>query len=206
MKQRATTVASGTTEDAELADLILRNVESMAFPPSEIEAATYEEVMSLPRVVVSRPPTEELLAAGFMHYDCHRNCGEQAANDPHGKYRHVAGWLPHGEDLILHSVVAIGNHWICLTPQIVPAPNRFEFVPDPYLEWRDKDGSADRAAFRGGNEVPEALRRDPSRHMRMRDEFRALVATGHSVVQARDLVATSNIRRPNRGPEQPNGD
>ncbi|MER8675338.1 hypothetical protein [Mesorhizobium sp. M0037] len=133
MKQEATTVAAGTAESIELANLIRRNVESMAFPPSKIEAATYEEVSALPRVVVSRPPAEELLATGFVPYDCHRNCGEQAANDPDGKSRQVTGWLPHGEDLILHSVAIIENQWICLTPQLVPAPNRFEFIPDLIL-------------------------------------------------------------------------
>ncbi|MER9620693.1 hypothetical protein NKI98_04575 [Mesorhizobium sp. M0222] len=191
MKQEATTVAAGTAESIELANLIRRNVESMAFPPSKIEAATYEEVSALPRVVVSRPPAEELLATGFVPYDCHRNCGEQAANDPDGKSRQVTGWLPHGEDLILHSVAIIENQWICLTPQLVPAPNRFEFIPDPHLEWRNADGGATRAAFRHGNEVPKALRRDPGRHIRMWDEFQALVARGHSVIDARDLMATS---------------
>ena len=190
MTQEATTVATGTW-NTELADFIRRNVESMAFPPSERESAAYAAVSMLPRVVVSRPPPEDLLAAGFVHYDCHRNCGDQAANDPSGKSRHVSGWLPYGEDLILHSVAVIGNQWICLTPQLVPAPNRFEFIPDPHLEWRDTDGGATRTAFRYGNAVPEALRRDPIRHIRMRDKFQALVASGHSVIDARNLIATS---------------
>ncbi|WP_245458018.1 hypothetical protein [Mesorhizobium sp. M6A.T.Cr.TU.016.01.1.1] len=184
-------MAAGTAANIELADLIRRNVQSMAFPPSEIEAAAYEEVSALPRVAVSRPPAEELLAAGFVPYDCHRNCGEQEASDLDGKSRQVTGWLPHGEDLILHSVAIIGNQWICLTPQLVPAPNRFEFIPDPHLEWRNADGGATRTAFRHGNEVPKALRRDPGRHIRMRDEFQALVARGHSVIEARNLMATS---------------
>ncbi len=183
---------AGTAANTELADLIRRNVESMAFPPSEREAVTYAEVSAMPRVIISRPPEEDLLAAGFVHYDCHRNCGDQAANDPSGKSRHVSGWLPHGEDLILHSVAVIGNQWICLTPQLVPAPNRFAFIPDPYLEWRDTDGGATRTAFRHGNEVPEALRKDPGRHIRMRDEFQTLVASGFSVIEARDAVAKNN--------------
>ncbi|MBU0582974.1 MAG: hypothetical protein KKB66_10710 [Alphaproteobacteria bacterium] len=186
-------MAARTGANIELADLIRRNVESMAFPPSEIEAVTYKEVSKLPRVVVSRPPVEELLETGFEYYDCHRNCGEQAACDPDAKSRHVTGWLPHGEDLILHSVAIIGNQWICLTPQLVPAPSRFEFVPDPHLEWRNADGGATRTAFRHGKEVPSALRRHPDRHIRMRDEFQALVARGHSVFEARNLMATSAV-------------
>jgi hypothetical protein len=181
--------------DIDLAAQIRRNVESMAFPPSEKEAAIYAEVSALPRVVVYRPPAEDLLAAGFVHYDCHRNCGDQAANDPSGESRHVSGWLPHGEDLILHSVAVISDQWICLTPQLVPAPNRFEFIPDTHLDWRDINGGTTRIAFRHGDEVPEALRRDPGRHIRMRDEFQALVARGHSVIDARDLIAKASSGR-----------
>jgi hypothetical protein len=194
-------MTAGEMMDSDLAALIRRNVESMAFPPSEREMVTYAEVSAMPRVIVSRPAAEDLLAVGFVHYDCHRNCGDQAVNDPSGKSMHVSGWLPYGEDLILHSVSIIGNQWICLTPQLVPAPNRFEFIPDPHLEWRDTDGGATRTAFRHGNEVPEALRRDPSRHIRIRDELQALVARGHSVIDARDLIATSVLGRSSLGSE-----
>lgn len=175
--------------DSDLAAQIRRNIESMAFPPSEKEAAIYADVSALPKVVVYRPPAKDLLAAGFVHHDCHRNCSNQATNDPSGKSRHVSGWLPHGEDLILHSVAVIGDQWICLTPQLVPAPNRFQFIPDTNLEWRDLNGGTTRIAFRHGDAVPEALRRDPDQHIRMRDEFQKLVARGHSVIDARDLIA-----------------
>lgn len=181
--------------DKDLADKIRRNVESMAFPPSEIERAIYADVSALPRVVVYRPPSEDLLSAGFVHYDCHRNCSDQAANDPNGQSRHVAGWLPHGEDLILHSVAIISNQWTCLTPQLIAAPSRFGFIPDPHLEWRDTNGGATRIAFRHGKEVPEALRRDPGRHIRMRDEFEALIARGHSVIDARNIIAKTTSGR-----------
>lgn len=182
-------MAAGDVMDSDLAAIIRRNVESMAFPPSEKEAAIYAEVSAFPRVIVYRPRAEDLLAKGFIHSDCHRNCSDQAANDRSGKSRHVSGWLPHGEDLILHSVAIIGDQWICLTPQVAPAPSRFEFIPDTHLEWRDINGGVSRIAFRHGDEVPEALRRDPGRHIRMRDEFRALVARGHSVLDARDIIA-----------------
>lgn len=181
--------------DDNIAAQIRRNVEAMAFPPSEKEAVIYAEVSALPRVIVYRPPAENLLSAGFVHYDCHRNCGDQAANDPSGKSRHISGWLPYGEDLILHSVAIISNRWICLTPQLVPAPNRFEFIPDTCLEWRHTNGGATRTVFRHKDKVPEALRRDPGRHIRMRDEFQALVARGYSVIDARDLIAKSAFGR-----------
>lgn len=181
-------VTSGGNRTQSLSELVQRNIEKMAFPPSEREASAFSDVMALPRVVANRPPADALLAAGFVHYDCHRNCAEQASNDPMGISRHVVGWLPYANDLILHSVVAARGKWICLTPQLVPAPSQFDFIPDPHLEWRDHvDGY--RIALRHGQEIPETLRKDPHSHIRMRDEFLESVAAGMSVLEARDEVA-----------------
>lgn len=76
------------------------NSATMAFAPSAREATTYAEVITLPRVVARRPPAKDLLEAGFVPYDCHRNCADQVANDPKAASRHVVGCLPYGEDLI----------------------------------------------------------------------------------------------------------
>lgn len=176
---------AGSSEDIE--KLIVRNIEAMAFKPSEFEAATYAELIALPRVIVARPPTKDLVSAGFVHYDCHRNCGEQVENDPSGNSRHVVGWLPYGDDLILHSVVVIGERWICLTPQFVGAPDRFEFIPDTQLVWHDQGQT--KIVHRHGREIPEVFRKNPMRHIRMRDAFRALIAQGLSAIEARDMVA-----------------
>jgi len=170
--------------------LIVRNIEAMAFEPSEFEAATYIELMALPRVIVTRPPTKDLVSAGFVHYDCHRNCGNQVDNDPSGNSRHVVGWLPYGKDLILHSVVVIGERWFCLTPQFVDAPDRFEFIPDNQLIWHDQGPI--KIVRRHGREIPEVFRKNPMKHIRMRDAFRALVAEGRSIVEARDMVANDS--------------
>lgn len=182
-------VPLGNVAASDLTDMIQRNIELMAFPPSAREAATYAEVIALPRVVVTRPPAEDLLEAGFAPYDCHRNCAEQVANDPKAASRHVVGWLPYGEDLILHSVAEIAGRWLCLTPQFVPAPSRFDFIPDPHIEWHNRDDGLSKTAFRHGQEAPEALRKDPHRHIRMRDEFLAMVEAGMSALEARDAVA-----------------
>ncbi|KQX38206.1 hypothetical protein ASD04_11340 [Devosia sp. Root436] len=176
----------------DLTDLIQRNIELMAFPPSAREAATYAEVIALPRVVARRPPTKDLLEAGFVPYDCHRNCADQAANDPKTASRHVVGWLPYGEDLILHSIAEIAGRWLCLTPQFVASPSRFDFIPDPHIEWRYLDDGVSKTVFRHGHEMPEALRKDPHRHIRMRDEFLAMVKTGMSPLEARDAVARND--------------
>ncbi|CDX43825.1 conserved hypothetical protein [Mesorhizobium plurifarium] len=182
-------VPVGNVAASDLTDMIQRTIELMAFPPSASEATTYAEVIALPRVAVARPPEEDLLKAGFVPYDCHRNCAEQVANDPKASSRHVVGWLPYGEDLVLHSVAEIAGRWLCLTPQFWPAPSRFDFIPDPHIEWRDGHDGLSKIAFRHGHEVPVALRKNPHRHIRMRDEFLAMVEAGMSALEARDAVA-----------------
>lgn len=189
MTERACSeLASNERRKEELHELILQNVEALSFPPTEWEALTLVEILALPRITVKRPPEDELLAAGMLPYDCHVNCAVQEANDPTKRSRHVWGWLIHGSDLILHSVIEMRGQWLCLTPQLVRAPSSFQFIPDPFIEWRETiDGDA-KEAFRGGVKLPIGLRKYPEYHLRMRDQFRDLVASGMSVLDARELV------------------
>jgi hypothetical protein len=181
------TTANNTIRKKELGELALRNAEQMAFPPTEWEANTLAEVLALPRVTVTRPPEEQLLAAGMLPYDCHANCHAQAVNDPDGMSSHVFGWLIYGSDLILHSVIEMRGHWLCLTPQLVRAPSQFQFIPDTLIEWLETSDGA-RHIFRGGVELPHALRKYPEHHIRMRDEFHDLVASGMSAFDAREMI------------------
>ncbi|RWN59441.1 MAG: hypothetical protein EOR99_33515 [Mesorhizobium sp.] len=181
------TTANSALRKKELGDLALRNAEQLAFPPTEWEANTLAEVLTLPRVTVTRPPEGQLLAAGMLPYDCHVNCSAQAANDTDRLSRHVWGWWIYGSDLILHSVVEMSGHWLCLTPQLVQAPSQFQFIPDPFIEWLEtSDGARD--AFRGEVRLPKGLRKYPEHHLRMRDELHDLIASGMSVIDARGMV------------------
>ncbi|KXG84339.1 hypothetical protein ATO67_12525 [Agrobacterium bohemicum] len=186
----------------QLDELILRDAALFAFPVTEWEKRAYTEVISLPRVVVTRPPRDQLLAADMVPYDCHTNCSTQEANDPSRLSRHVFGWMVCGSDLILHSVVKMGSQWLCLTPQLVELAPRFEFVPDARIEWRDADDGVSRVAYRHGKVLPETLRKDPEHHIRMRDELLQLVASGLSVIEARDIVA---YRSSNQGEGESGG-
>lgn len=172
-------------------DLILRNAAIFAKPVTETEKQAYNDVIALPRVVVTRPPKDELLAADMVPYDCHTNCAAQEANDPTGSSHHVFGWMVLGQDLILHSVVKMGSDWLCLTPQTVELSSRFDFIPDPLIEWWDADDGVSLVACRQGKELPEALRKDPEHHIRMYNELLRLVASGLSVAEARDNVAST---------------
>lgn len=170
--------------------LILLNVEEFGFAPSKLEADTLAEVLALPRVTVTRPPESELLAIGMIPNDCHANCAMQAANDIEGNSRHVTGWYVSGDCLVLHSVAEISGQWFCLTPQIVKGPETFEFIPDRMIEWRDTADGLGREPYRNGERLPQALRENPELHFRMCDEFKSLVASGMSIMDARARVDT----------------
>lgn len=187
----SSTTTNSEAVQTELEQFIFRNVEEMAFEPSEWEAATLLEVLALPRVTVTRPPEKQLLAIGMRPNDCHANCAAQVANDTEGRSRHVSGWYIHGSDLILHSVVDIGGDWYCLTPQTTSLPSRFQFIPDSHIEWRESSDGMGMDAFRGGRALPLALRKYPHVHVQMRDEFMALIAAGLAAVDARDQVAAN---------------
>jgi hypothetical protein len=182
------TISSAQLSTTELDSFILRNAEELAFPPSEWEADTLAEVLALPRVVVTRPPDEDLFVIGMRPNDCHSNCAAQVANDPEGRSRHVSGWYIHGTSLILHSVVEIGSQWVCLTPQIVKTSSRFQFIPDALITWQNTSDGKARDAFRCGRKLPQALRKYPELHIQMRDEFNLLIALGMSAVDARERV------------------
>lgn len=153
-------------------------------------------VSSLPPVIVYWAPAKYLLTASLVHDGYHRNCGDQAADDPSGDSGHVSGWLPHGEGLILYSVVLIGDQWICLTQQLVLNRTGLHFIPDIHLEWRDING-----VHFGKNEVPQALHRDRGRKIRIRDEFKALVALGYTVFDASNIVERGAFERASLDPK-----
>lgn len=175
----------------ELGELAQRNIEGMAFPASEWEANTLAEVLVLARVVVTRPPADDLFAIGMVPYNCHVNCAAQQANDTSGETLHITGWIIHGSDLILHSVVQMGRRWFCMTPQIVPVSPQFEFIPDTFIEWREDDDGHGNTPYRVGVALPSVLRRYPEDHIRVLDRFRELVDGGLSPFEAREILAAT---------------
>ncbi len=188
-------MASEIIDEAEdrrstLAKLATHNMRANAQPALQWEADTLNEVLNLPRVIVSRPPSEQLIELEFEPYNCHANCARQVQLDEDGTSRHVSGWLVDSYSLILHSVVEMHGEWFCLTPQLQPAPPRFQFIPDPAIEWRDvSDGS--REPYRRGHAVPLALRKYPELCIRMAERFEELIASGLSSEEAvADVDAT----------------
>lgn len=183
---REETTASEVRQNA-LSEMVLWQAEELAFPPTQWEADTLAEVLALPRVTVTRPPEEKLLAAGMVRNHCHVNCSSQAADYP-ALIRHVSGWLISGHMLVLHSVIEVRGQWRCVTPQMVSSPSRFQFIPDPSIVRLEADDGKGMDPFRQGVKLPNGLRKYPQHHVRMRDELRALIASGMTALDAREIV------------------
>jgi hypothetical protein len=179
-----------TAAPTDLDQFIIRNVEEMAFEPSESEAATLLEVLTLPRVTVIRPPEKQLLAVGMRPNDCHANCAAQAANDTEGRSRHVSRWYIHGSDLILHSVVDIGGDWYCLMPQTTSLPYGSSSSPTAIsiAAFIRRNGYG---RISGWESTSLGIRKYPNVQVQMRDEFMALIAAGVAAVEAQDKVSAN---------------
>jgi hypothetical protein len=178
---------AGLSKEA-LSEIALKSAEELAREPSAWEADTLSTILKLPRVVVTRPPVKDLIAAGMILHDCHSNCASQAANDPTGTSRHVWGWWIYGPTVVLHSVIEMQGRWLCLTPQARLLPSQFQFIPDSAIEWRVSSDEESNEPFRDGVLLPNALRRYPEHHIRMRDELLALMETGMSAHDAWERV------------------
>lgn len=171
-----------------LSKLAAENMRAYAQPASRWEADTVAEILELRRVTVARPPRQQLLELGFEPYNCHVNCARQEELDEDKTSRHVSGWLVLGHSLILHSVVEMQGEWFCLTPQLQPAASQFQFIPDPFIEWRDAPDGSTRDPFRNGHPVSNTLRKHPEFFIRMGERFDELIASGLSSEEAVAVV------------------
>lgn len=75
-----------------------------------------------------------------------------------------------------------------MTQQLVPVPTQFQFIPDPLIEWRVSGDGSGKEAFRGEIALPEALRKHPQDHIRVRNRFRELMASGLAAFDAHKVV------------------
>ncbi|MBX4950725.1 hypothetical protein HJA95_14295 [Rhizobium binae] len=171
-----------------LSKLAAENMQAYAQPASRWEADTLAEILELRRVTVARPPRQQLMELGFEPYNCHANCARQVELDEDKASRHVSGWLVHGHSLVLHSVVEMHGEWFCLTPQLQPAAQQFQFIPDPSIEWREASDGSSREPFRRGHPVPNTLRKHPEFFVRMGERFDELIASGLSSEEAVAVV------------------
>ena len=151
---------SQAEQDRRKRAFILAGCDEWDRPASAWEAAMVAEVGRLPVVPVGRVPAAQLVSAGMRLNECHDNAIWYAANDPSGRTRHVVGWWPHADLLLLHSVVESAGRYWCITPQAASTPEWFSFIPDAGISWTDEpDG---RVFRRGGQPIGPGLRIAPA--------------------------------------------
>ena len=157
-------------------------LEDWSRPASDWEQNLVKEIDKLPRVKVMREPDHRLLSMKMVPNKCHANAGWYAENDPTGNSRMVTGWWQQDDKYLHHSVVAIGAHYVCITPMMVPAPQIFEFIPDNKIEWRD-EGEA-RIAWRNGQQIGPGLRANIELAIKQNAYVKARLDSGMDVIEA----------------------
>jgi hypothetical protein len=165
-------------------DSLLRVFDDWSHPPSEWEAAMVREVKQLPTVLVSRVPPERLAQMRMKPRLCHDNCHWYAEHDPSGATRACSGWLSDGGGtFVLHSVIASGDDYLCITPMPHVGGTHFEFKPDSAITvTRTDDGAFEHR--RNGQLIGAGLRIDPAKTLAQIARVRERVAAGMDPVEA----------------------
>lgn len=148
--------------EAVLRAAILKECDLWDRPGTPEEAAAVERITALPFVMARRAPPEQLAWARMQPRECHANAIWYAENDPTGQAKHVLGWWRQGDLLVLHSVVLMQGHYVCITPQEWDVPQTFPFIPDPAITW-EPEGEFRRYVV-DGHRIDAGLRMDPDAH------------------------------------------
>lgn len=161
-------------------------LEDWSRPASDWEQNLVKEINKLPRVQVVREPDDRLLWMKMVPNKCHANAGWYAENDPTGNSRMVSGWWQQDDKYLHHSVVATGDHYVCITPMMVPAPQNFQFIPDNKIEWRN-EGEA-RLAWRSGQQIGPGLRANIELAIKQNAYVKARLDSGMDVIEAGNTI------------------
>jgi len=145
-----------------LRDVLLAEVDRWAFPETDWERATVEEIARLPAITVHRVDAAQLKWMGMKPRECHVNARFMEKNDPEGRTKRIVGWWRQGDRYVLHSIVDHRDQYLCFTPvdeNMVPE-SQFEFLPDPKIEIREENGH--NSYYRDGVKIDAGVRADPS--------------------------------------------
>ena len=138
----------------------LTELAKWAFPPTEWEVVTVEEIKRLPVIKVDRASDRDLESMCMPPRKCHANARYRAENDPEGRSKQVTGWWLQDGNYVLHSIVNQRGRYVCVTPAPLHPENPFHFIPDPKIEWREVGDY--REAYRGGVQIGPGIRSNPS--------------------------------------------
>lgn len=160
----------------------LAEIDKWAFPATDWEARTVEELKSMPRTKVIRYPDDALEYMRMPPRECHVNARFMQDNDPEGRLRQVTGWWLQDDNYVLHSVVDQYGRLVCVTPAPLHPENSFDFIPDPKIEWRDEDDY--REAYREGVCIGPGLRSNPEKTLAQLAVIRTRLISGMNPYKA----------------------
>jgi hypothetical protein len=136
----------------------LEHVEKWSFPPSHWEKQLVDELLQLEVHCVPRTSAENLKHMNMQPNRCHENVDWYVKNAPSGYCEAVTGWMTHGNNFVLHSVLIQNDKYLCITPS-GDRSQFIDFTPDKNIEWVEKDGKLN--ARRNGEFVEFGVRRKP---------------------------------------------
>ncbi len=121
-----------STQGQDLIDQILSDAWAWDFPATQWEADVVADLADNRVYTIKRFPKEELDRLGMRANACHANVRRIVENNAEAEA--AAGWLVEEPDLAVHSVIKIGEHYICVTPSR-SGDETCEFMPDPKITW-----------------------------------------------------------------------
>lgn len=162
---------------------MLRVLEKWSYPPSEWEAAMVSEVEQLPVTIVQREPPERLAWARMKPRLCHDNCAWYERNDPTGKSKACTGWIrDEFGNYVLHTVVNVGDEYVCITPMPNVSGTHLEFIPDPAITVSIKDDKF--YHYRKGQRIGAGLRSEPEKTLAQVERVKERIASGMDAMEA----------------------
>lgn len=162
--------------------LFLDEFKKWAFPITDWEVKTVEQIRNLPVVRARRYPDDALEWMRMPARECHANARFMQDNDPEGRLKQVTGWWLQEGNYVLHSVVDQYGTYMCVTPAPLHREYEFDFIPDPKIEWRDEGDH--RVAYRDGVKIGPGVRSDPAETLEVLDKIRTRLLSGMNPYEA----------------------
>lgn len=161
---------------------VIKGIDDWSFPETEWETETVAEIEKLPVIRVRRYPDEALEYMRMIPKQCHANAKFMQENDPDGICWQVSGWWIQEGNYVLHSVVERAGEFFCVTPVPMDSDYKFDFIPDPKIEWREEGEY--RNSYRDNVEIGVGLRSDPKRTLKRNSIMKDRLLSGMNPYKA----------------------
>lgn len=164
-----------------------REIEAWASAPTDLERDILMQIGTVtPTSIICFPAIHWHLPWMPEPRQCHQNVTEFVELESKDKYFPVHGWLVHGYDYLLHTVVGTTSEIFCITPH--PGNlSHLQFIPDPDITMEIRKPQF---AFRWrGRPLGHAvIRSNPDRTITKWRRFGELLASGMAADEAMETA------------------